>query len=488
MSESKIKLRQDLIHPLPSQNRFLDLMYDYEYLLFGGAAGPGKSYILRWGLIELLMYWFTELKLTNVHVGLFCEDYPSLKDRHIGRIEREFPAWLGKIKDSSTWGLGFQLNPAYGSGVLALRNLDDPAKYASTEFAAIGVDEITKNKRQTFDDLRFRKRWSGIEHSPFLAASNPGSIGHAWVKKLWINRDFSGDDSNLDPSKFMFVPARAKENPYLPQSYWQTLHSLPEAMRKAMEEGNWDMFIGQVFTDFSRAEHVIEKPDQSFETARRIISFDWGYNAPGCALWLAIMPENRFGVQRVYCYRELYQNGKTPEQWAEEINTFTSIEPTAFMVLPRDCFASPQGGRSIATIFNSNISCPIIEGDSLTRAARMNRQAVLHQFLSNGRDGRPYLQILDRCQNTIRTIPELVYDDVDFELVDSSGEDHPYDALGMGLVTIKQKYNLLSGPIKQDNPNKLPGLKEVSPNKFQAPDFFEEFKKRNAHHHSVIEK
>jgi len=399
-------------------------MYEYEYLLFGGAAGPGKSYILRWALVELLMYWFATLKIRNIRVGLFCENYPALKDRHVTRIQHEFPEWLGKIRDSLTEGFVFQLNEEYGGGFIALRNLDDPAKYASAEFAAIGVDELTKNKRQTFEDLRFRKRWAGIDHSPFMAASNPGSLGHAWVKKLFISKDFSGDDENLDPTKFMFIPALAKENPFLPASYWKTLHSLPEAMRRAMEEGNWDIFIGQVFTEFSRAEHVIERPFISLDNCKKIICFDWGYNAPGCALWLAIAPEDRFGIQRVFCYRELYQNQKTPEEWAEEINIFTNHEKTEFIVLPHDCFARPQGGRSIASIFKKGISTTVVEGHTLAKDARKNRLAVTHQFLSNARDGRPNLYILERCSNLVRTLPELVYDETNVEDVDTRGDDH----------------------------------------------------------------
>lgn len=469
-------------------------MYEYEYILFGGAAGPGKSYILRWAMVELLMYYAKKFGLKGVRVGLFCENYVSLKDRHISKIKYEFPDYLGEVKDSKTEGFSFKLYDKYGGGIIAFRNLDDPAKYASTEFAAIGVDELTKNKKQTFEDLRFRKRWPGVEHSPFMAASNPGSVGHGWVKKLWIDKDFSGDDANLDPNKFLFVPARARENPFLPASYWDTLNSLPEAMRRAMEEGDWDVFAGQVFMEFSRNFHVMDKPDQNFDNMKKIISFDWGYNAPGCAIWLAVAPEDRFGTQRVYAYRELYQNGKTPEEWANDVKIFTQLEKTEMMVLPRDCFASPQGGRSIASIFNQILNgvdknkCPILQGESLTHAAALNRQAVMHQFLSNARDGRPNLIILDKCKNLIRTLPELVYSDTDQEMVDSRGDDHAYDAVGMGLATLKQRYKLLSGPVKPSKNGRYEGLTVTKAGKLHAPDFWAEFKNRDVNRKGTIEK
>lgn len=471
----KLKVRSDLIKPLPSQSKFLDAMYKFDYVLFGGAAGPGKSYVLRWSLVELLLYWASE-GIKDVRVGLFCEDYPTLKDRHITRMQREFPRWLGELRDSKSEGFAFHLNSEYGGGVIALRNLDDPSKYASSEFAAIGVDELTKNKRQTFDDLRFRKRWPGIEHSPFLASSNPGSIGHGWVKKLWISRDFSGDDENLDPSKFVFIPARAGENPYLPQSYLDTLNSLPPAMRKAMLNGDWDIFAGQAFMEFSKNIHVLaQRPDM--EGWLKIICFDWGYTAPGCALWLAISPENALGVQHIYCYRELYQTQKTPEEWAENLATFTEIEDIALMVLPHDCFDNVRGNKTIASIFEKKLKTRIVRGNTQSKGARVNRVAITHQALSNAKDGKPHMFITQNCSNLIRTLPEQVYDEHNVEDIDTSGEDHAYDALSLGLVTLKEKYKLFSGPVKTGVIGSS-GLRQNVKGEFVTPNFAEEFKNR----------
>lgn len=153
---TKLSVR-DLIRPLPSQRKALQAMYNFEYVLFGGAAGPGKSHILRWAALDFLLAQAQHGR-TGVRVGLFCEDYPTLKDRHVAKIKREFPAWLGSLRNQTDEGFGFYLDEEYGGGVISLRNLDEPAKYASAEFAAIFVDELTKNPRQTFDDLRFRKR------------------------------------------------------------------------------------------------------------------------------------------------------------------------------------------------------------------------------------------------------------------------------------------------------------------------------------------
>ena len=170
----EVSLR-DLINPEPRQLEFLQALDKYKYLLYGGAKGGGKSYILRWSLIKLLAKW-AEAGHKKVRVGLFCEDYPSLKDRQITKIQSEFPRWLGTLSDSSIEGMSYVLRPQFGGGVIALRNLDDPSKYASSEFAAAAVDELTKNKRAVFDQLRSIIRWPGIENTKFLAGTNPGEI------------------------------------------------------------------------------------------------------------------------------------------------------------------------------------------------------------------------------------------------------------------------------------------------------------------------
>lgn len=454
---NQFNLRNDLIKPLPSQEKMLDAMWIFEYILFGGAAGPGKSYTLRWSGVELLTAWFTNFGLKDVRIGLFCEDYPSLKDRQISKIEREFPKWLGRLKDDTVEGLSYHINPRYGGGIIALRNLDDPSKYASTEFAAILVDELTKNKRQTFDDLRFRKRWPGISHSPFIGVSNPGSIGHGWVKKLWINKDFSGDDSNLNPETFLFIPAKAGENPYLPQSYWKTLNSLPPAMRKAMLDGSWDVFVGQVFIEFSTNIQVSDRFDYKLEECKKVIGFDWGYNHCGSAQWIAVAPENRFGVSHLYSYRELHQNQTKPEKWAKQIAIFTKMEKTEFIVLPHDCYADREGKESIAEVFKRIIQktgCRVIRGDTLSKGARVNRAALTHQNLSISEDGTPYWTIHSKCKNLITSLPDLVYSETNPEDVQKVDGDDAYDAVSLGFKTISATWNINSGPVIMLKPAK----------------------------------
>ena len=151
-------------------------------------------------------------------------------------------------------GLSFVLKPQFGSGVLALRNLDDPSKYASSEFAFAAVDELTKNERKVFDQLRSIIRWPGIEETKFFAGTNPGEIGHEWVKKLFIDRNLSTEDPLSN--QVCFIPSLPTDNPYNAQTYLEELKRLPEKLRKAYLEGNWDVFEGQYFSEWDKNRHV----------------------------------------------------------------------------------------------------------------------------------------------------------------------------------------------------------------------------------------
>ena len=207
----------------------------FKFVLFGGSVGSGKSRWLRWMCLYWLMKLFSKYQIRGIRAGLFCEDYPSLNDRHLSKIKWEFPEWLGSYNEAKK---EFTLAPEYGSGVIAFRNLDDPSKYLSVEFAVEGVDEINRNPKSVFDMLRSRLRWPGIPDVRFLAGCNP--LGEAWVKNMWVKRLFPPEEK--EQYEFVYVPALPTDNPHLPPEYYKGLESLPENQRKAYLEGNWDAF------------------------------------------------------------------------------------------------------------------------------------------------------------------------------------------------------------------------------------------------------
>ena len=235
MNEQEIIKFSELAKFLPKQKDAQEASKRFKFVLYGGSLGSGKSYWLRWMMVYWLMKLYAKYNIKGVRAGLFCEDYPSLEDRHLSKIKYEFPHWLGTYNQQRH---EFTLAPEYGSGIIAFRNLDDPEKYLSVEFAVMGVDEINRNPIVTFRELRKRLRWAGIKDVRFLAACNP--VGEAWVKNMWVKRLFPAEEN--EQYEFVFVPALPTDNPYLDASYYKSLESLPESQRKAFLEGNWDAF------------------------------------------------------------------------------------------------------------------------------------------------------------------------------------------------------------------------------------------------------
>ena len=234
MNEEAIKF-SELTKFFPKQIEALNASKRFKYVLFGGSVGSGKSYWIRWTAVYWLMKYYAKYGLKGVRAGVFCEDYPSLNDRHLTKVKFEFPDWLGTFNESKH---EFTLAPEYGSGIIAFRNLDDPSKYLSVEFALIAIDEINRNPKTTFDMLRSRHRWPGIKDTKFIAGCNP--LGEAWVKNMWVKRLFPPDEK--EQYEFVYVPALPTDNPHLPVEYYKSLESLPEVQRKAYLEGNWDAF------------------------------------------------------------------------------------------------------------------------------------------------------------------------------------------------------------------------------------------------------
>lgn len=424
----------------------LDLLKSKKYILYGGAAGGGKSRFLRWACVWFLLRAWAVFGVWGVRVGLFCENYPALRDRHLSKVGPEFPRWLGRVRNTQTEGLVFELRPELGAGILCFRNLDDPGKYDSVEFAMAAVDELTKNRVMTFNELRKRLRWPVVQadldfagdgrpgrfppdfNYPFLAASNPGSVGHAWCKRLWVDRDFPPELQNY-ADRFAYVQSLATDNPYNPPSYFEDLLTLPEPMRSAYALGKWDVFVGQFFEEWRPEFHVVS----GFEIPsywRRFCATDWGYSSWACTLWYAVSPENI-----VYVYREAYVRQMDTPRLGELFCRLSAGEKIAYRKLDPACWDSSRGPSIAEGLANAGWLCEKADNDRISGWERV-RDYLAWRVDEKGRMVRqPALQVFKCCSNLIRTLPTQIFDPRNPDDLDTNAEDHAVDALRYGLMS-----------------------------------------------------
>jgi len=286
------------------QWEFAHTVDEYEYTLFGGSRGPGKSYGLRWVLVRFLMEAAAQ-GFPNMRVMLGCEDYPSLYERHVSKVQTEFPQWMGTYYAVRN---EYRIAPRYGGGVIAFRNLDDPSKYQSAEYGAIGIDELTKNPERTFHILRASLRWPGFDKTRFIAASNPEAN---WVRDYWIEKRLP-DELQRDVDKFAFVAALPDDNPHLPKSYWEMLDTLPGALRMAWRYGDWYAGVeGLVYEAFDNENIVDWEPDPERPIE---LAIDDGYIDPRATLFI-----QRRDDGSVFVFDELYEHKVLEEATIEHI-------------------------------------------------------------------------------------------------------------------------------------------------------------------------
>ena len=392
----------------PRQRDFMQAKADE--VLFGGAAGGGKSYAQ---LIDALVY---ALRYPGSRQLLLRRTYPDLERSLVREHLKFFPKGSYRYSASSHRG-------QFDNGsVLEFGFCDhekDVYRYQGAEYDTIRFDELTHFTEAQYLYLMSRLRGANRYPKQLKSSTNPGGVGHGWVKARFVDIGAANKEHRTEHGTRIFLPSFVQDNTFLMRSdpgYLERLKNLDETNRKALLYGNWDIFEGQYFTEFERRHHVCE-PFALPEHWRRYITLDYGMDMLA-AYWVAV-DERR----HAWVYRELYRPGLIISRAARSIleQTPPGEEIEAVLAPPDLWNARQETGKSAADLFGE-------EGLLLTRTSnrRLDGWRAVREWLAlrEGETGEPEprLKIFSQCVNLIRTLPALAHDSRNVE--DVAGEPH----------------------------------------------------------------
>lgn len=399
-------------------------------ILYGGARGGGKT--------DAGLAW-------AIHPSHLLN--PKYRFLVLRKNHKDLSDWIDRAREKYTpMGAEIVGAPAeirFPNGAIGrtghLNDKNAYEQYIGHEYHKILIEELTlipseEAYLKVISSARSTVR--GLSPQVF-ATTNPGNAGHIWVKRRFVaNGPFN---PFLDPDTGrhrIYIPARVSDNPTIMREdpgYLAMLNGLPDKLRRAWRDGDWEVFEGQFFDTWNPDLHTYD-PFNIPKGWPRFRAMDWGYSDSFCCLWFAVGPQNK-----IYVYREFYKNRLTDSEYAEAIASlskchdgadeqiqYTVGDPNSFWV------KNPQTGVERWETYAIN-GINIIKADN----QRVNGWGRVREYLQprdiGGARRESWLQISKECSNLIRTLPALVHDDHRVEDVLDGMEDHAPDALRYGL-------------------------------------------------------
>lgn len=366
--------------------------------LFGGAAGGGKSHGQLLDALRFAVCYPGSRQL------MLRRTMPELERSLVPAALRLYPQCIAKYKVSEhRWD--FANGSALEFGYCDAES--DVTKYQSAEYDVIRFDELTHFTESQFTYLLSRIRGTNGFPKQIKATTNPGGVGHQWVKSRFIDSMPPDTVREFDGGTRLFLPARLGDNLFLRKAdagYEKRLKLLSPADRKALLDGVWELNEGQYFSEFSRDLHVV-KPYAIPHDWRRCLTIDYGLDMLA-ALWIAQSPDGHSVV-----YRELYRPGLIiSDAAAQMLACETAGEHIDCRLAPPDLWNRRQEtGRSAVELF-ADSGLDFVKSSN----ERVAGWLALHELLQPRKDTdgavRPRLTIFDTCHNLIRTLPALQHD------------------------------------------------------------------------------
>jgi hypothetical protein len=434
-------------------------------ILYGGAAGGGKSHLMR------------------VTAVTWCAEIPGLQIYLFRRISED----LVKNHVEGPKGLRAMLAPWVNAGLCQIiedeirfwngskiylchcKDEKHRFKYLGAEIHVLIIDELTTFTETIYRFLRGRVRAVGLNlpakykgmFPRILCSSNPGGVGHHFVKEAFqphqkaMHMQLRQMPDSEGGMVRQYIPAKLSDNPSMAQDdpgYRARLRGLgsPQLVR-AMEDGDWNVIAGAFFPEFSTARHVIE-PFTIPEHWLRFRAADWGSAKPFAIGWYAVS-DGTFTIPQwdgwpdapgplviprgaLIKYREWYgmQPGQpdvglklTAEEVADGIKEREQGEPIAFGVLDPAAFAHTSGPSIAEKMGGRKVYFQRADNTRVAAVGAMGGWDLVRSRLKGDIDTLPMLYVFSGCEHTIRTLPALQHDEHRVEDVDTDSEDHAGD-------------------------------------------------------------
>lgn len=411
----------------PSERQREFLLDRHRFVAFGGARGGGKSWAARTKAILLA------LKYGGIRVCIIRKTYPELKSNHIDALASS----LGDAAQYKAGDREFIFPNGSKIALRACRTDADLIKFQGTEYDVVFIDEATQFSEEAFRTISATVRGVNAFPKRMYLTCNPGGIGHGWVKRLFIDRRYKGDECADD---YVFIKSLVTDNPALMRfdpMYAERLKALPPKLRRAWLEGDWDIFEGQFFEEFRDvpehyADRLFTHVIDPFEIPREwkiYRSYDFGYGKPFDVSWWALDFDGR-----AYLILQLYGASSpnvglkwTPDRQFSEIARIEREHrwlkgKTIFGVADPSIWDASRGDAIIDAAERYFISFE--PGDN----KRIPGWMQCHYRLMFDAEGRPMVYFFNTCRDAIRTLPSLLYSKTVPEDLDTDGEDHFADS------------------------------------------------------------
>jgi len=429
---------------VPSAKQRLFLRDKHRHSAYGGARGGGKSWAVRYKAIRLALRW------PNIKILIVRRTFPELRNNHIDPMIGLLHgiARYNRQEKCFTFPNGATIHFGY------CNNDGDVMQYQGAEYDIVFLDEATQLQESWIKHINLAVRGANDLPKRTYYTCNPGGASHGYIKRLFIDRDFTEAEN---PDDYGFVQALVTDNDALMEmqpEYLEELKNLPPKLRAAWLEGRWDVYEGQFFEDFRiepdldgcaksgltpdeakkqhRWVHVIEPMDLNAGDRRGwsiFRSYDFGYSRPfSCAWWAMDYDGVLYRILELYgCTGEPNEGVKwTPDQQFQKIReietTHQWLKGKQIRGVADPAIWDESGGESVADTAQK-YQIYFEPGDH----ARIPGWMQCHYRLQFDENGYPRMYVFSNCKAFIRTVPQMMYSETIPEDLDTSMEDHVSD-------------------------------------------------------------